>query len=341
MNQNSFRRPSGSTVLTFATALILFFFTASSKVNAQTVNFRVTNYVAISATSIEYDIELQASTTGITLPSNSIEINTNASKTSGVNSASYLGNYTGYSNTSSPSYNSGTTTVATTAPGSPVTISTSFEPYMHVINTSTGTASDNTDVTFGTITGVSVGSTTGLTNQPMPITLISFDAQHIKNNLVEINWSTANEINNDLFEIQKSTDGKEFQTIGKQKGERNSIEVRDYKFIDNEPINNSAYYRLKQIDLNGTITLSEVVTLQKSNPTNFNVYPNPTSESFSVTNPDIVIVYVCDITGRILTQQNLTSEGNNVNISHLPKGVYIVKTLDKSGYATQVWIQRN
>ncbi len=331
MNQKLIRN-SERIVLTFILAM---YFATCDKVNAQTVDLRITNYVATSATSIAYDIEIKASTTGITLSNNSIEIATNSSKTSGVNSATYLGNYTGYSNTSTPGYSSGITTVTTTAPGSPTTISTSFEPYMHVENSSTGTASDNTDVTFGTITGISVGSTTGILNQPMPITLVSFSV-NFKNNIPEISWATACEINNDRFEILRSVDGINFQTIGSIKGNANSHTIQNYQFTDNTELNTPTYYQLKQVDFDGTTTLSKVITLQKSMVTTLTPYPNPTRNYFVVNSPEVKTVYICNILGQVLIQQNI-SQNQNIDITNFPTGIYLIKTDDAS---IKSWIQK-
>lgn len=84
----------------------------------------------------------------------------------------------------------------------------------------------------------------------LPINLVSFNAKKVKEN-IELTWSTASEINNAYFSIERSIDGFYYQEIGRLSGAGNSNSVIHYSFFDNQPFNGVSYYRLTQVDYNG------------------------------------------------------------------------------------------
>ncbi len=119
----------------------------------------------------------------------------------------------------------------------------------------------------------------------LPVNLLSFTA-YKKDDFVLLSWSTGSEVNNDFFSIERSVDGKTWSMIGKMKGNGNSSEIEEYKFIDKEPVKELSYYRLSQTDYQGKSEGFRVLRLnpvkgisQKSNL--LNVSPNPFTESFS------------------------------------------------------------
>lgn len=112
---------------------------------------------------------------------------------------------------------------------------------------------------------------------PLPVTLVRFAAK-LEGPVVVLNWSTAKEINNHYFEIQHSTNGTFFSSIGTLEGKGNSDEWTNYTFehISAEVGNN--YYRLKQIDFDGGFTYSNKVLVKVITKTPYNqlnIYPNP------------------------------------------------------------------
>lgn len=94
-------------------------------------------------------------------------------------------------------------------------------------------------------------------NTPLPIDLARFDAQ-CTGAEVEIMWTTATEMNNDFFTVEKSDDGLEWLAIGTVPGAINSSQSIDYMIVDPSP-STVAYYRLVQTDLDGTSTTSDIV----------------------------------------------------------------------------------
>lgn len=132
----------------------------------------------------------------------------------------------------------------------------------------------------GCTSGCEYGSGAGL-----PIELKSFDAtlHPFNKNLVEVKWTTLTEINNQLFVIEYSTDGKHFEEINQTDGAGNSNRELNYSLLINIENNASQhYFRLKQIDFDGTSKTFNAVALKQPKRTieanhSINVYPNPSN----------------------------------------------------------------
>lgn len=171
----------------------------------------------------------------------------------------------------------------------------------------------------------------------LPVTLINFggnvaqDHNHIK-------WVTASEINNDRFELQSSHNGREFNTIATISGHGNSTEINEYSFNDYQYHSPTSYYRLNQIDFDGSATLSNIISLTRSaigTSTVVSMYPNPTQHnvtlSVQVGNAADATITVYDASGKVvLTNTMVCNKGNNstqLDISSLADGVYIVDVL--------------
>jgi hypothetical protein len=114
----------------------------------------------------------------------------------------------------------------------------------------------------------------------LPITLVSFDAEQ-KNTAVELNWVTADEVNNDFFTIERSTDGQNFTPIITVDGAGDSQTELSYTALDVAPVEGINYYRLKQTDFSGEFEYSEIERVNFTGPTEspieLKAYPNPLS----------------------------------------------------------------
>ena len=93
---------------------------------------------------------------------------------------------------------------------------------------------------------------------PLPVELLRFDAALEADRTVKCTWSTASEVDNDRFVVERSTDGIAFEPIGSLPGAGTSAMQHDYTFVDPMPHAGWDHYRLKQLDLNGSSTWSEV-----------------------------------------------------------------------------------
>lgn len=132
-------------------------------------------------------------------------------------------------------------------------------------------------------------ATINLNQTPLPVELISFEATAIKNQ-TQLNWQTASEINSDKFEIERSTNGNSWSKIGEVKAATNSSHLLNYEFYDLQP-NVSNYYRLKQIDLDGTFVYSSM-RFVKFHQVSLQVYPNPVTNLLNVEVPSVGVHYL-------------------------------------------------
>lgn len=173
---------------------------------------------------------------------------------------------------------------------------------------------------------------------PVPVELASFNAT-LKNGQVELQWETASESNNFGFEIQKSQNAVDFLTIGFIAGNGTSARRQKYSFIDKEFQAGDFYYRLKQLDYDGTFTYSNIAHISFA-PTNNIVlgqnYPNPFNSAtiipFEISKKSFVRMALYDMRGRLV--KTLTSKffeaGTHeikINIAELASGIYFYELI--------------
>lgn len=117
---------------------------------------------------------------------------------------------------------------------------------------------------------------------PLPVTFVKVDALII-NQETKITWSTAQQENNNYFEVERSLDGNNWDYVGAVEGAGNSIELLEYELMDYAPESDLVYYRVKQVDYDGLFAYSDVVyvTSEKLEENlKAGVYPNPNNGSF-------------------------------------------------------------
>ena len=150
---------------------------------------------------------------------------------------------------------------------------------------------------------------------PLPVELLSFTGTATAEG-VSLNWATATEKDNDRFEVQRSADGRSFETVGTVKGNGNSNTRLNYNFQDKRPMAGINYYRLRQVDFSGTFEFSKVIAVDARNKMNdaVTLYPNPTVDGiFNVRmqpNGQEVTLQVMDISGRVLHTRNVTNNAD-------------------------------
>ncbi|MEP7169028.1 MAG: hypothetical protein ABI855_06610, partial [Bacteroidota bacterium] len=168
----------------------------------------------------------------------------------------------------------------------------------------TATARNNVNAAalFSSAAPVWFGTAQSVT--PLPVELVRFEAKpYIKS--IGTFWSTASETNNKGFELERSTDGNDFTKIAWIPGHGNTSQLNNYSYEDMNVIQGIRYYyRLKQIDFNGSFVYSMTVTAQlpKGKNSLYTLMPNPYSESTTMTlfldNASEVSIEVVDVLGR-------------------------------------------
>jgi len=172
---------------------------------------------------------------------------------------------------------------------------------------------------------------------PLPVELTSFTAATNNSGYVVLNWSTATEINNQMFEIERKAEGGEFVRIGYVNGYGTTTEPKDYSYVDQTVGNGQYYYRLKQIDFNGTYEYSAVVMVDVKGPLTFDLgqnYPNPF-------NPSTKITYSVPVTGNVkLAVYNVVGEEVAVLVNGQVEAGFYETTFDASNLSSGLYLYK-
>jgi hypothetical protein len=186
--------------------------------------------------------------------------------------------------------------------------------------------------TFGVF---SVGNGLG----PLPVQLVQFDARRTTSGTVLVSWTTATELNNARFEVEKSVDGRGFGRIGTVKGQGTATTTHRYSFPDAQA--GPAYYRLRQVDTDGRYQLSPVAAVAGAEAA-FGLFPNPTTHHVQLTGDATasVVLQLTTLYGQELLRPTTGSlrqvnEALNAALPGLPAGVYVV-TVAASGQRTHL-----
>ncbi len=169
----------------------------------------------------------------------------------------------------------------------------------------------------------------------LPVELISFGAVKSGRNAL-ISWETASEINNDFFVVERSVDGIEFQSIGRIEGQGTTQQMQSYVLLDKQPWSGINYYRLRQVDFDGTITYSEIRSLDFRKD-EIKVYPNPANEVVSISNPhETVELVVRDLSGKTINTSTIEHGVITLDVSSFSAGMYFFEFTDTQSQETEL-----
>ena len=165
----------------------------------------------------------------------------------------------------------------------------------------------------------------GLLSAVLPVDLTKFDVKKNQQSVI-LSWATASEKNNDHFDIQKSSNGSDFKTIGQVKGNGTTATSAQYNFEDNTPSVGVAYYRLKQVDADAKFVFSQVRSIRFGNH-KLVVAPTLAKETISLTvSNDVIVPFeIVDLNG----QKVLAGKANGqqtIDVSALHSGMYFIRT---------------
>jgi hypothetical protein len=170
---------------------------------------------------------------------------------------------------------------------------------------------------------------------PLPIELLSFDGKVFAHD-VELTWVTASENSNDYFEVEKSSNGSEFEGFVQVKGAGTKNTLSRYQVIDRNPANGLNYYRLRQVDLDGRSSLSDVISV-RTETDNTIAFPNPSmgeplkirsstidkESTVEIINNIGIVVFSKPWSALPVTNQIATIEGSQ----NLQPGLYFIRIL--------------
>ena len=173
---------------------------------------------------------------------------------------------------------------------------------------------------------------TALQGSTLPVTLVGFTASK-GNGKVVLNWSTAQELNSDFFEIQRSTDGSNWKNLSRIKAAGNSDATRNYQYEDAGNFTGTLLYRIRMVDQDETYSFSTIARLSFSaGKGKIYAYPNPANAFTTIVSEklltgDITVGIYHMTTGGVVKQQVVQNPGNvfRFALDGVAPGNYIIK----------------
>jgi hypothetical protein len=175
----------------------------------------------------------------------------------------------------------------------------------------------------------------------MPVELFYFNGDEDAG-VVNLEWATLSETNNDYFTIERSVNGFEFSELSRISGAGNSNEPIHYSYTDNQAPPGLLYYRLKQTDFDGNFSYSRIVAISSESPPEIHVYPVPADDFLFIELNDLddqeVQVELIDLIGKTHFSETILlsydSQTLPINISSVPPGLYLLRIITKSHIST-------
>lgn len=159
---------------------------------------------------------------------------------------------------------------------------------------------------------------------PLPVTWLEFAARKINKDDVLLNWATATEKNNLGFEVQHSPDGIHFENIGFVQGKGTTQQQHNYQFTQKNLASGTHYYRLKQLDNDGTVNFSIIRSLVVAEST-LKVFPNPNNGTFTISDDEVLgPIKLYDALGQVLYSNIVNDKTYSINLENLTVGAYLL-----------------
>ncbi len=189
-------------------------------------------------------------------------------------------------------------------------------------------------------------------NEALPVKLKSFNAYSLSLTEVQLKWETETEVNLDYFEVERAGSDGRFVGLTNIEGTGTANSGSTYEYFDRFPINGTAYYRLKILDADETITYSPVRTVIMDRTIDeITIYPNPTTPRSDVNLAFLsrsnagVNLTLFDISGKLISQKQVPTQiGRNqttIETSGYTPGIYFVKLqVDNKSFFRRLVVER-
>ena len=168
----------------------------------------------------------------------------------------------------------------------------------------------------------------------LPVKLLDF-VGYGEGSINHLKWQTAQEIDNDGFDVQRMNVAGDYESIGIVKGAGNSTVIQEYSLDDTKPLQGENYYRLKQRDIDGKFTYSNIISINTTNDIamGLSVYPVPATDFLTISINNSVAtsatVTLTDIIGTVVYEGPLEIQAgvtkSQLDISNLAAGQYFVR----------------
>lgn len=230
--------------------------------------------------------------------------------------------------------------VAASCPAPTVTYSVGGTPISFPYDFPTGSTTVDAVASNGVGTNAVTSYTVTVKCTALPVTLIQFSAKR-ENNTGILSWKTTEETNSEEFRIERSNDGKNWETIGSVVAKGESSSTVPYTYTDNNPVtggksNGENLYRLKMIDRDATFAYSSIVSLRFEGGEKVILYPNPVLDEIGLnaTNwNDVINVEIYNI-GGIMMYRSGKVPSDKISVKDFKSGSYIARIKHRNGSTT-------
>ena len=165
---------------------------------------------------------------------------------------------------------------------------------------------------------------------PLPIELTEFEPT-CEEGKVKLDWETTTEHNNDYFRIERSGNNELFETVGVVKGNGNSLTHSSYSWVDENPLRETAYYRLSQTDFDGKSETFPARSINCRVEEDVQLYPNPFENQLQLNSRHDGVLYLMDLTGKVILEHSILAGKNSIAISEIESAVYLAKIVSING----------
>jgi len=195
----------------------------------------------------------------------------------------------------------------------------------------------STAYVYGPASLSSGGLVSGIT---LPIVLDAFAATLNNDKTIGLNWNTQQESNSSHINIQRSTDGENWETIGTVQAKGNSSTATEYNFTDEHPVSGNNFYRLQLVDLDNSFTYSDVKVVRTSAIGTVSFFPNPARDYVNVSlgsavnTTETVTVRLISMSGQVMQEQQTAAAAGTVvsfRVSNYASGIYILSVTGQNG----------
>lgn len=234
-----------------------------------------------------------------------------------------------YENSSTPYNGSGANrqlTVCETTPMNTLSAFNSGEPFRIVIKITAETASNNNQCII--FDDFRVGGTAA--QAPLPVSFVGFGAKKIESG-IELIWNVVGETDVLSYQVERSTNGRDFIKLGEVAASNSTA----YSFMDKQPANGLAFYRIKEVDIDGKYKYSTIVRLNLDISFGLRAYPSPARDlvtiEHAVSSKGKLSITAAD--GRVVRQIDIKPDLSQtvVNVSGFKAGLYIVRFTNGNG----------
>ncbi len=180
---------------------------------------------------------------------------------------------------------------------------------------------------------------------PLPIRLSSFSARKTEDKYVVLHWSTASEENNDFFAIEHSVDGRFFEELDRVLGAGTSSITQHYEFMHRNPVDGNNYYRLRQVDFDGSFTYSDIKVVNLNVSGEIKVKPTLVQQNLEISINEKLInngtVEVVNWLGQVVMIEAFPESADklSLDVNDLEKGHYVLKLNTGNGIKSARFIK--